>query len=321
MGVQNNDIILKDLVVYFPVRQGIVKAVDHVSATFQFGKITGIIGESGCGKSVMGMAVLGLLPQYAKAEGQILYQGKDLRMLSPSDMRKMRGTNLGLIPQNPADSLNPVRKIGSQILEAALLTGEKKQKSRENMDKMLIQFGFDKNIVHRVEKAYAFELSGGMQQRVAAVMGVASKPQWILADEPSKGLDLQLRKQMYKTLQQIKTECTDSMLIITHDLILAKTLCDCVMVMYAGQIIEIGERTLDQPKHPYTQALLQSLPENGFQPMKGKAPSPGENFEGCRFAPRCSYAKEECRKSVPGYYQTENGMVRCFRYAGSKKSK
>ena len=292
---------LRDLVVHFPVRRGLVKAVDHVSVTFEEHQITGIIGESGCGKSVMGMAVLGLLPGYAKVCGEILYGGRNLRELSPKQMRRLRGRQLGLIPQNPGDSLNPVRRIGGQIMEAAALIGVKREEQKKQTADLLLRFGFEKNHLKRVEKAYPFELSGGMQQRALAAMGAASRPKWILADEPSKGLDVELRKQMYDTLRKMKNECVDSMLIITHDITLARNFCDSVAVMYSGQIIEKGKDILENPKHPYTMGLMESLSENGFKPMRGIAPAPGQDFSGCKFAPRCPWAKAECRKKPPEF--------------------
>lgn len=306
---------LRDLVVHFPVRRGLVKAVDHVSVTFEEHQITGIIGESGCGKSVMGMAVLGLLPGYAKVCGEILYGGRNLRELSPKQMRRLRGRQLGLIPQNPGDSLNPVRRIGGQIMEAAALIGVKREEQKKQTADLLLRFGFEKNHLKRVEKAYPLELSGGMQQRALAAMGAASRPKWILADEPSKGLDVELRKQMYDTLRKMKNECVDSMLIITHDITLARNLCDSVAVMYSGQIIEKGKDILQNPKHPYTMGLMESLPENGFKPMRGIAPAPGQDFSGCKFAPRCPWAKAECWKKPPEFYSLDDRIVRCFLYA------
>lgn len=306
---------LKDLVVHFPVRRGFVKAVDHVSVIFESHQMTGIIGESGCGKSVMGMAILGLLPGYAKVSGEIMYGGRNLRELSSKEMRRIRGKELGLIPQNPGDSLNPVRKIGGQVMEAAALTGAGRQERKKQTDGLLSQFGFETQHLARVEKAYPFELSGGMQQRVAAAMGVASRPKWILADEPSKGLDLELRNQMYDTLRKIRNDYVDSMIIITHDIVLARNLCDSVAVMYSGQIIEKGKDILNHPKHPYTIGLMESLPENGFKPMRGIAPAPGQDFTGCKFAPRCPWTKEICTKKQPEFYRTEDRIVRCFRYA------
>ena len=263
----------------------------------------------------MGMAVLGLLPGYAKVCGEILYGGRNLRELSPKQMRRLRGRQLGLIPQNPGDSLNPVRRIGGQIMEAAALIGVKREEQKKQTADLLLRFGFEKNHLKRVEKAYPFELSGGMQQRALAAMGAASRPKWILADEPSKGLDVELRKQMYDTLRKMKNECVDSMLIITHDITLARNLCDSVAVMYSGQIIEKGKDILENPKHPYTMGLMESLSENGFKPMRGIAPAPGQDFSGCKFAPRCPWAKAECRKKPPEFYSLDDRIVRCFLYA------
>lgn len=311
----SDSIELKDLTVHFQVTDGLVRAVDHVSFVFPSGKITGIIGESGCGKSVMGSAILGLLPGYAKVSGQIEYNGRDLLALSAGAMRRLRGRTLGLIPQNPAGSLNPSRKILGQITEAAALTGADKREQKQAARELLLQFGFQAGELARVEKSYPFQLSGGMQQRVAAAMGVASRPRWMIADEPSKGLDMALRAQMYEALQTIREEYVDSMLIITHDLVLARKLCDTVAVMYSGQIVEEGPDVLSDPRHPYTVGLLQSLPENGFRPMKGIAPAPSQQFTGCKFAPRCPYASAACSQAMPEFSPAGTGRVRCLRYA------
>lgn len=310
-----SSIELRDLTVHFLVSGGAVRAVDHVSYSFRSGRITGIIGESGCGKSVMGAAILGLNPGYAKVSGEILYRDSNLLSLSGRQMRRLRGRELGLIPQNPADSLNPSRRILGQITEAAALTGASRQAQRAQAAELLRQFGFADAELKRVSRAYPFELSGGMQQRVAAAMGVASRPKWIIADEPSKGLDMALRTQMYDTLRKIRDDYVDSMIIITHDLLLARTLCDTVAVMYSGQIVEEGTDVLSNPKHPYTVGLLQSLPENGFRPMKGIAPSPTQQFTGCKFAPRCPYASPRCSETAPAFYHCGDGKVRCYRYA------
>ncbi|MDO5425679.1 MAG: ABC transporter ATP-binding protein [Eubacteriales bacterium] len=304
------DIQVKNAQVYFPVEKGHVKAVDQVSVTFREGQITGLIGESGCGKSVLGMYLLGLLPPYAKVSGEIWYQGKNLEALNQKERRQIRGRELGLIPQNPGDSLNPVRRIRGQIQEAVNLTEEK-----TGVSSLLERFGFSKEQVPRVERAYPFALSGGMQQRAVAAMGVASNPKWILADEPSKGLDMTLREQMYETLALIRKQKVKGMLIITHDLVLAEKLCGQVAVMYAGQILEMGGNVLEEPLHPYTKGLLDSLPERGMHPMKGIAPAPGDELKGCKFAPRCPYAGARCEKEQPQAFQAGERKVRCFRYA------
>lgn len=310
----NEDIRMVDTVVHFPVRDGLVKAVDHVNATFSAGEITGIIGESGCGKSVLGMATLGLLPAYARTEGGIWLEGRNLLELDSGQMRKMRGRKIGLIPQNPGDSFNPVRKIRGQILEA-LKIKDKKIQGAGHVVRLLEEFGFDNEQAVRVQRSYPFELSGGMQQRAAAAMGTASSPEWIIADEPSKGLDLALREQLYETLYLIKKRGMKGMIIITHDLALAGQLCDSVAVMYGGEIIEKGKDVLKSPKHPYTQGLLASLPSHGMHAMKGSAPAPGETAGGCKFAPRCPKAEKRCFGRRPDAYEAEGRIVRCFCYA------
>ena len=167
------------------------------------------------------------------------------------------------------------------------------------------------------EKAYPAQLSGGMQQRAVAAMGTASGAKWILADEPSKGLDMTLRRQMYDTLRLVRDRKVKGMLIITHDLVLAEKLCDQVAVMYAGQILEKGpsRKVLKDPAHPYTQGLLDSLPSRGMHPMKGIAPPPHENLSGCRLAPRCPYVSDRCLQSESEEMEVRGRKVRCFQYA------
>lgn len=308
------DLRIRDAAVYFPVKDGMVKAVDHVTASFAAGEITGIIGESGCGKSVLGMAILGLLPAYARTEGGIWLEGQNLLALKPGVLRKLRGRKLGLIPQNPADSFNPVRKIKGQILEG-LRVGGREQADTATARNLVETFGFSSDEAMRVLRSYPFELSGGMLQRLAAAMGTASRPEWILADEPSKGLDAPLRLQLYDTLARVKERGMKGMIIITHDLELASILCDSLAVMYSGEMVEIGKQVLESPLHPYTRGLLASLPENGMHPMRGNAPSPGERIPGCKFASRCQEAAQRCFQEKPGAYPLEGRTVRCFQYA------
>ncbi|GAU76492.1 ABC transporter ATP-binding protein [Fusibacter sp. 3D3] len=308
-----NHIHMNQLSVHFPVNNGVVKAVDQVDLTMHEGEITGIIGESGCGKSVLGMALMGLLPRYAKTDGEIWFQEENLMRISKKKMRNIRGRGIGLIPQNPADSLNPVRKIKTQLLESIRLAKITPKDAKHKLETLLVNFGFDKAQVPRIQNAYPYELSGGMQQRVVSAMGIASNPQWILADEPSKGLDWALRTQLYASLELVR-KSTSGMIIITHDLILAETLCDSVAVMYSGEIIEKGKNILKKPRHPYTQGLLNSLPSNGMKSMAGIAPSPQEQLVGCKFAKRCPHRMERCLNEHPVAFGNAIEMVRCFLY-------
>lgn len=308
------DLRIEDVVVHFQVKNGIVKAVDHVTATFIAGEITGLIGESGCGKSVLGMAILGLLPSYAQTEGRIWLDGKNLLALKPGHLRKLRGRKIGLIPQNPADSFNPVRRIKGQIMEG-MQVGKREKADTISVKKLLELYGFSPIDADRVSCSYPFELSGGMLQRSAAAMGTASQPEWILADEPSKGLDEALRIQLYDTLARVKERGVKGMMIITHDLELASALCDSVAVMYSGEIVEMGKKILASPRHPYTKGLLASLPQNGMNPMKGSAPAPGDGILGCKFASRCPEAETRCFQEKPDNYPLDDRTVRCFQYA------
>lgn len=301
---------VKNLAVTFHLPKLDVRAVDGVCAVFPEGMITGLIGESGCGKSVLGLALMGLLPPYAGVEGAMTMDGQ---VLTVKTARKRLGTEIGLIPQNPSDSLNPARTIKAHLKEAMLPIRLRRTDMVRRAETLLGDFGF--RDPQRILKAYPHELSGGMQQRVLCAMGSACSPKWILADEPTKGLDRDLRDQVQETLLSLKGQGVQSMLVITHDLPLARGLCDQLAVMYAGQILEIGPGLLEEPLHPYTQAFLAALPENGFQPMKGVAPRAGERLPGCAFAPRCPYATERCHRERPGdYHPRPDRTVRCFRY-------
>lgn len=313
MDVKSRDIIVNDAVVHFKVSGGLVRAVDHVSAVFESGRLTGIVGESGCGKSVLGLGIFGLLPSYAIVSGEILFSGVNTLTEREGTMRSIRGKKIGLIPQNPGDSLNPVRRAGVQLEEAVAVAEKSREKRRPRALKLLSVFGFPDPAP--VMKAYPFELSGGMQQRVLCAVGTACSPPWLLADEPTKGLDAALREQVYETLSLAAGSGTEGMLVITHDLVLARKLCDVLAVMYGGEIVEMGSGVLEEPLHPYTRAFISSLPENGMNPMPGLPPSPEDDLPGCKFAPRCPYKKQQCENVRPGAFVRDDRTVRCFLYA------
>lgn len=300
----------EDLSVTFRLPGLEVRAVDGVTTCFPAGRITGLIGESGCGKSVLGMAALGLLPPYAGVEGRLSLDGADL---SGGGARRLLGAEIGLIPQSPADSLNPARTVRAHLSEALRPLGLGRTEAGRRAADLLRSFGFP--APGRVLRAYPHELSGGMQQRVLCAVGAACSPRWVLADEPTKGLDRDLRGQVRDTLLSLRARGVESMLVITHDLPLARSLCDGLAVMYAGQILEQGADVLLRPLHPYTRAFLDALPENGFQPMPGVAPRAGERLPGCPFAPRCPRRLERCGAERPPACAPEPGrMVRCFLY-------
>lgn len=307
-----NDIQVRDLYVYFPVEQGLVKAVDGISIDFKWGQFTAIIGESGCGKSVLGQALLNILPGYVQQQGSIMYQECDVLHGKLPD--KFYGLEFGIVPQNPGDSLSSTRKIAKQMQDILDVAGISDDDNAVKIQ-WLQFFGLEDTA--RILEAYPYELSGGMQQRVLCAMSCMCRPKWILADEPTKGLDEKVCGVVYENLQKIKNTCRCGMVIITHDLKLARGVCDRVAVMYSGQILEAGCDIFTKPLHPYTQAFMASLPQNGFQPMAGTAPSPTDTLAGCKFAPRCPYVSERCLKKVPPVYKAGDTMVRCFLYADS----
>lgn len=303
--VKESGVEIKNLSVGFCLPKGVFYAVDHVSITFEAKKFTAIIGESGCGKSVLGQAVLNILPSDAIKSGQIFHNGVPIKELQ---------TTFGIIPQNPSASLNPVRKIGRQLQDILETVGIQ-DKDNAYKVKCLQLFGLQES--ERVLSSYPHELSGGMLQRVLCAMAVSTRPSWILADEPTKGLDGQVGAVVRKNLLTIKQDLKLSMLIITHDIKLAQEVCDDVVVMYAGQPLEHNANIWQQPLHPYTQGFLKALPENGLSVMSGKAPAPGDVFTGCKFAARCPYCSRRCREEQPGFYIVGTAQVRCFLYAES----
>lgn len=303
--VKEAGVEIKNLSVGFRLPKGIFYAVDDVSMTFEAKKFTAIIGESGCGKSVLGQAVLNILPANAIKKGQVFYEGEPVKGMQ---------TGFGIIPQNPSASLNPVRKIGRQLQDILDVANIADRNDAYKL-KCLQLFGLQE--AERVLSAYPHELSGGMLQRVLCAMAVSTEPEWILADEPTKGLDEQVGAVVRKNLMTIKQDLRLSMLIITHDIALAQEVCDDVVVMYAGQALEHNAALWQRPLHPYTQGFLKALPKNGLSVIAGKAPAPGEVFAGCKFAPRCPYCSRRCREARPAMYQVGAAQVRCFLYAES----
>ncbi len=247
--------------------------------------------------------MLNILPQGVVKKGGVFYEGELVQGILSS---------FGIIPQNPSGSLNPVRKIGRQmqdILDVYAI----KDADNAYKQQCLRLFGLQEE--ERVLAAYPHELSGGMLQRVLCAMAVSTKPAWILADEPTKGLDEQVGAIVRENLLTIKHDLHLSMLVITHDIALAQEVCDDVLVMYAGQILEYNMDLWQKPLHPYTQGFLKALPQNGLEVIPGKAPVPGESFSGCKFAARCPYCTKRCREQRPEMYQVGDAQVRCFLYA------
>jgi oligopeptide/dipeptide ABC transporter ATP-binding protein len=289
-----------------PTRRGVVQAVDGVDLHVNPGEVVGLVGESGCGKTLTAYSVLGLLPKPGKVvDGEILFRGQDLRDKSPEELRAIRGEEISMVFQEPLSALNPVFTVQTQIGD--VLKYHKKLSSTEIHDRvieLLQHVGIP--APERVARSYPFELSGGMRQRVLIAMAIACKPALLIADEPTTALDATIQAQIMELLKRLVDENDVSILLITHDLALVAELCQRVYVMYAGKIVE--EATADelfvQPKHPYTSALLRCIP--GFQrdngplaAIEGSVPSLIDVKPGCRFADRCPYAQPICREQEP----------------------
>ncbi|HIZ94539.1 MAG TPA: ABC transporter ATP-binding protein [Candidatus Flavonifractor avicola] len=310
------DISIRHLSVCFETSAGPVYAVNDLSTTFRAGRISGVIGESGSGKSVMGMSLLRLLPNTARISGECWFGDQELCSMPLRELRKLRGAAIGLIPQNPGASLDPVMKLKRQLSEA--ITAHRRQGRREaerQAAELLRRFGFEEP--EGILDQYAFQMSGGMNQRLVSALGLACQPGWVIADEPTKGLDAVLRNQVYAVLRQVYTELHSSMIVITHDLGLARKLCDDIRVLYMGRIIEQGtaEEVMEHPRHPYTAGLIHALPGRGMVPIP---PPDSERLahRGCPFYPRCARAMARCGVERPGDLERPGGgKVRCFLYA------
>jgi len=302
---------VRDLSVEFPAGENTVKAVSHVSFDVREGETFGIIGESGSGKSVIGLALLRLLQTNANISGTVFFQGQDLFSLRPSELRKIRGKRISLMPQNPAGALNPVLKNRLQIEEVFEERGVDK---KEGMKKSLILM--KKLLLRDPEKLwdlYPRQLSGGMRQRLIACMSLSFEPELMIADEPTKGLDPEAKEGAMELFTKIKKEYGKTMLLITHDLDLALEVCDRIAVMYAGEIVELDEasKVLSTPFHPYTKGLIRAQPRNGLVPLSGQSPSRINLPEGCFFHERCRYSSIECFRKHPEMKNYKGGWIRC----------
>nr|WP_320160211.1 ABC transporter ATP-binding protein [uncultured Methanoregula sp.] len=309
-------ISLTGIQVAFPARSGRIRAVDTIDLSLEEGDRQALIGESGCGKTVLGMAVMGLLPENAQVRGTIQYGNQNLISLSPRKLQQIRGREISLISQNSANALNPVVKIGEQVAEP-LLTHKllSRQAAQDEASRLLGLMGFDDP--EQAKNRYPHEFSGGMRERILIAMALSCNPRLIIADEPTAGLDAQVKLQV---LELIKKQLADdrTLLLITHDLGAASFLCTRIAVMYAGEIVETGllQDVLSMPKHPYTQGLIASHPSAGLHPIPGMSPPPDQLPAGCRFFPRCQAATDACRSTHPTLTETSRShQVRCVHYA------
>ena len=322
---------VEDLRSWFDTDDGIVKAVDGVSFEVQPGGTLGVVGESGCGKSVTALSVMQLLalPHGRVVDGRILYRRKDggqvnIATLGPHspEMRAIRGNEIAMIFQEPMSSLNPVFTVGEQISEAVQLhRGVDRQGGRERAIEMLRRVRIARP-EQRVDE-YPHQFSGGMRQRAMIAMGLCCDPHLLIADEPTTALDVTIGAQILNLMKDLQAELGMSIMIITHDLGVIGEMADRVIVMYAGKVVEGGStyQIFYQPRHPYTQGLLSSIPQIGrrsrLTPIRGSVPSMHALPRGCTFEPRCPHAMDVCRREEPPTFGLGEGQsARCWLYRG-----
>ena len=313
---------VKNLSTEFPVKKGIVRAVEDVSFDVHQGEILAIVGESGSGKSVTSLSIMGLLAEPGHvAGGSLEFEGKDLATLSEKQYRELRGNDMAMIFQEPMTSLNPVYRVGNQIVEA-IRTHEKvsKAEAKDRAVDLLRKVGIPSPEA-RIND-YPHQMSGGMRQRVMIAMALACNPKLLIADEPTTALDVTIQAQILDLLRRLRDDTGMAVLLITHDLGVVSETADRVVVMYCGQVVEEAEvRTLfDHPMHPYTLGLLKSIPRledddsKRLYMIKGMVPNPLEMPPGCHFSDRCDSCMDICRTKVPELVDVDGHKVRCFLY-------
>ena len=319
-----NLIEVKKLVTQFSGKNGTVTAVDGVSFSIKKGKTLGVVGESGCGKSVTSMSILRLIPSHSGkiASGEILFKGKDLTQITDKEMRQIRGNEIAMIFQDSMTGLNPVMTVGKQLVETitAHTTMEKKE-AWEKAEEMLMKVGIP-SPGQRL-KEYPHQLSGGMRQRVMIAMALSCNAALFIADEPTTALDVTIQAQILELMREVKEKENKSIMLITHDMGVVAEMADDVMVMYAGKEMEYGgvKKIFREPLHPYTQGLLMSIPrldqdssERLFN-IPGSVPDLNDMPKGCRFCTRCNFACDKCFEQEPDLYEVGDQKVRCWKYA------
>ena len=317
----NTILKVKDLSINFETKHGVVRAVDEISFDIEKGQVFALVGESGCGKSTTALGIMRLLQEPGKiAGGNIIFEGRDLAGLDEKDMTQVRGKEIGMIFQNPLDSLNPVYSIGYQVSEGLIEGGMSKEEAYEKAFSTLKDVKIS-DVKSRM-KSYPHEISGGMRQRVMIAMMLCRNPKLLIADEPTTALDVTIQAQVLEMIYKLKSENNTSMILITHDLGVVAQNCDYVAIIYAGEVVEYGtlREIYKDTKHPYTEGLFGSIPSltsdvKRLQAIDGMMPDPTKLPEGCVFCERCKYAVPECSKNHPGMV-TVGGthQVRCIRY-------
>ena len=317
---------VQDLKLWFENDYGMVQILNGINFDIYKGETLGIVGESGCGKSMTSFSIMRLLETPpARYEGQILLQGQDLLKLNDRQMQKLRGSKVSMIFQEPMTSLNPLFTLGQQMTETYIQhQGMSKKEAREKSIEMLRMVRMSEP-EQRIDE-YPHQLSGGMRQRVMIAMALACRPELLIADEPTTALDVTIQAQVLDLMRDLQRELGTAIAFITHDLGVIREMCDRVVVLYCGEVMETAtvEELFRNPKHPYTEGLLATLPKFGqsgkLMTIPGMVPPSGQFPKGCVFAPRCKYATEQCRACKPDSYDVgDDHLVRCFRYGEQKE--
>lgn len=303
----------------FEQDSGSLTVVDHVNFHLNSGETLGIVGESGCGKSVTSMSIMQLLGKKSRIEGEIRFEKNDLLTIGEKAMKNIRGNEISMIFQEPMTSLNPLHTVGKQIIEPLCTHLDySKKKAKERAIELLKEVGIPR--AEEIYSSYPHELSGGMRQRVMIAIALSCEPKLIIADEPTTALDVTIQAQILDLMKKIKIENETGFLLITHDLGVVAEMCDRVIVMYAGKVVEEADvlTIFRNPKHPYTIGLLNSMPkltedQQRLEAISGNVPMFNEMPKGCRFAPRCPYAKEICVTSSPKLFEvSDRQRVGCW---------
>lgn len=313
---------VKNLEASIKTKTGAIHAIEDISFSMEKGEILGVVGESGCGKSMTALSILRLLPTppIEISGGQILYDGQDLLKMNKASIRSIRGNRISMIFQEPMTSLNPVYTVGNQIMEAIHFHRKVSRKvCWEQAVKMLKMVGIP--APEQRMKEYPHQLSGGMRQRVMIAMALSCQPELLIADEPTTALDVTIQAQILDELKRLQKQTGTAIMLITHDLGVVADMAQKVLVMYAGKVVEYAD-TIDifsRPLHPYTEGLLKSIPRlnqsvEKLHVIDGMVPSLSQMPKGCRFCPRCEYATKYCQEYEPPMLVCDNRKVRCWRY-------
>ncbi len=313
---------INNLTTQYITDNNIIHAVNGISLELSRGGSIGLVGESGAGKTTTAYSIMGLLPKLTGKiiKGSILFEGKDLTLLSEEEMRDIRGSKISMIFQDPMTSLNPIITVGDQIAEVLEIHGtSNKNEAQKKAGDMLEMVGIPRGRMNE----YPHQFSGGMKQRVIIAIALACNPELLIADEPTTALDVTIQAQVLKMIKELKNELDTSLILISHNLGVVAQVCENVAIMYAGRIVEFGalRDVFSKPLHPYTEGLLNSIPRIEVEkerliPIRGMMPDPSIVPSGCIFKPRCPYVKEECSVQAPIVSKISDRRVMCLMHEG-----